>query len=75
MHEIQLRGVGVGVHFRALHIQPYYQKTFKFERGMLPVAEYVSDRVISLPLYPKMTTSDVKFVIKVVNDVITRFRK
>jgi dTDP-4-amino-4,6-dideoxygalactose transaminase len=87
MHEIQLRGVGVGVHFRTLHLQPYYQNksplhptlprggTGGFEKGMFPVAEYVSDRVISLPLYPKMTISDVKYVIKVVNDVITRFRK
>ena len=42
---------------------------------MFPVAEYVSDRVISLPLYPKMSVSDVKYVIKVVKEVIEGFRK
>ena len=46
-----------------------------FERGMFPVAEYVSDRVISLPLYPKMSVSDVRYVIKVVKEVIEGFRK
>jgi dTDP-4-amino-4,6-dideoxygalactose transaminase len=89
INEIQKNGIGVGVHFRALHLQPYYQNTFNppqppfskggkkggFERGMFPVAEYVSDRVISLPLYPKMKVSDVKYVIKVVKDIIMKCRK
>ena len=102
MSEIQNNGVGVGVHFRTLHLQPYFQNKSPirppltsplsppseggegevakggrggFERGMFPVAEYVSDRVISLPLYPKMSVSDVRYVIKVVKEVIEGFRK
>ena len=87
MSEIQNNGVGVGVHFRTLHLQPYFQNKSPicpplpkggrggFERGMFPVAEYVSERVISLPLYPKMSVSDVKYVIKVVKEVIEGFRK
>lgn len=87
MSEIQNNGVGVGVHFRTLHLQPYFQNkspirpplpkggTGGFARGMFPVAEYVSDRVISLPLYPKMKVSDVQYVIKVVKEVIEGFRK
>ncbi len=87
MSEIQNNGVGVGVHFRTLHLQPYFQNKSPirpplpkggrggFERGMFPVAEYASDRVISLPLYPKMSVSDVKYVIKVVKEVIEGFRK
>ena len=84
MSEIQNNGVGVGVHFRTLHLQPYYQNPNPkskirnhrlYKRGMFPVAEYVSDRVISLPLYPKMKVSDVQYVIKVVKEAIKRFRK
>jgi len=77
MNEIQKKGIGVGVHFRALHLQPYYQNPNSelYRRGMFPAAEYVSDRVISLPLYPKMKASDVKHVIRVVKDVIMRGRK
>ncbi len=84
MNEIQNNGVGVGVHFRTLHLQPYYQNPNPkskirnprlYKRGMFPVAEYVSERVISLPLYPKMSVSDEKYVIKVVKEVIEGFRK
>ncbi|MBI5749436.1 MAG: DegT/DnrJ/EryC1/StrS family aminotransferase [Nitrospinae bacterium] len=84
MSEIQNNGVGLGVHFRTLHLQPYYQNPNPkskirnhrlYKRGMFPVAEYASDRVISLPLYPKMSVLDVKYVIKVVKEVIEGFRK
>ena len=52
-------GIEAGVHFRALHLHSYYQKAYGFKRGDFPVAEYVSDRVISLPLSPKMTEGDI----------------
>lgn len=77
MREIQNNGVGVGVHFRTLHLQPYYQtlNSELYRRGMFPVAEYVSERVISLPLYPKMNVSDARYVINIVKNTIAKFRK
>ena len=55
MNAIQAENVGIGIHFRALHLHPYYRQTFGFCEGMFPNAEYVSQRVISLPLCPAMT--------------------
>ncbi len=68
-------GIGVGVHFRALHLMSYYSKTFGFKRGDFPRAEYASDRVISLPLYPKMEEKDARLVIKTVKEIFHRFAK
>ena len=68
-------GIGVGVHFRALHLMSFYSKTFGFKRGDFPRAEYASDRVISLPLYPKMEEKDARFVIKAVKEIFHRFAK
>ena len=39
MNAIQAENVGIGVHFRAVHLHPYYAETFGFRRGMFPNAE------------------------------------
>ncbi|MFQ5541480.1 MAG: DegT/DnrJ/EryC1/StrS family aminotransferase, partial [Candidatus Binatia bacterium] len=69
LQSLRKAGIGVGVHFRALHLMSFYSKTFGFKPGDLPKAEYVSDRVISLPLYPKMEEKDARLVIKTVKEI------
>jgi dTDP-4-amino-4,6-dideoxygalactose transaminase len=75
MAAIQAENVGVGVHFRAVHLHPYYVEQWGFRPGMFPNAEYYSDRTISLPLYPKMSDADADDVIGVVRKVIAAYRK
>ncbi len=75
MNAIQKENVGIGVHFRAVHLHPFYTGTFGFRRGMFPNAEYYSDRTISLPLYPRMTDRDADDVVAAVRKVIARFRR
>ncbi len=75
MNAIQAENIGVSVHFQSLHLHPYYRETFGFKSGDFPVAEYFSDRVISLPLYPKMTEDDVEGVIEVVKGLVSMYRK
>lgn len=75
INEIQKRGVEAAVHFPALHLQPFFKKNFNYKTGMYPQAEYFSDRVISLPLYPKMTDDDVAKVIETVTEALHFFRK
>ena len=75
MNAIQAENVGIGVHFRAVHLHPYYAETFGFRRGNFPNAEYFSDRTISLPLYPRMTDADADDVVAAVRRVIGRYRR
>jgi dTDP-4-amino-4,6-dideoxygalactose transaminase len=75
MQAIQAENVGVGVHFRAVHLHPYYQERFAFRRGMFPKAEYYSDRTLSLPLYPKMSDQDADDVVAAVRKVIANYRR
>ena len=75
MNAIQAENVGIGIHFRAVHLHPYYADTFGFHRGMFPVAEGYSDRTISLPLYPKMTDQDADDVVAAVTKVLSRYRQ
>lgn len=75
MNAIQAENIGIGIHFRAIHLHPFYRKTYGFSPGTLPVAEDASQRILSLPLYPKMTEADVEDVIEVVKKVLQAFRK
>jgi UDP-4-amino-4-deoxy-L-arabinose-oxoglutarate aminotransferase len=63
MWELQQRGVGVAVNFRAIHLMQYYRETFGYRRGMFPNAEHIGDATITLPLYPKLTDEQVGYVI------------
>ncbi len=68
-------GIGVSVHFIALHLHPFYRNTFQYKPDDFPVAADLSKRVVSLPLYPSMSAQDIDRVIKTTTDIITGARK
>jgi dTDP-4-amino-4,6-dideoxygalactose transaminase len=67
--------IGVGIHFRALHLMEYYRRTYGYSEGDCPRAEFISDRVFSLPLSPRLTEEEVDYIIETVRDVMRRFRR
>ena len=67
---LQERGISTSVHFRALHLHPYYQERFGLRRGMFPAAETVSDSTLSLPLSAAMAPDAVERVIEALHDVL-----
>ena len=73
--EIQSAGIGVAVHYHALHLQPFYKKEFGSRLEMYPVATNYSNRIISLPLYPRMSVKQVEYVIGVVTKLILSHRR
>lgn len=62
--------IGSGVHFFPIHLQPFYRKTYGYQRGDFPNAEYVGDRILSLPMGANLTDSDVEDVICAVKKVL-----
>lgn len=72
---LRRENVGASVHFIPLHLHPFYQKEYGFQKGDYPVAERVYEGILSLPLYPKMTRQDVDDVIEAVSRVISRSRR
>ena len=64
--------IGTGVHYRALHLHPYFRNTFGYVRGDFPNAEWISDRTLSLPLSPKLTDEDVESVVDAVVRTLDR---
>ncbi len=68
IEEIRCRGVGCSVHWRPLHLHPYYEETFGWRREHLPVASEQWTRIISLPLFPGMTIEEREYVVRVVQE-------
>ena len=67
--------IGVGVHYIALHLHPFYRKTFGYKKGDFKNAEWISERTVSLPLSPKLTNSDIVDVISHVKEILTQGKK
>jgi dTDP-4-amino-4,6-dideoxygalactose transaminase len=58
MQRMKERNIGTGLHYRAVHLYPYYREQFGFNQGDFPCAESVGDRIVSLPLFPTMTDAE-----------------
>ena len=68
---INNHGVGAVINYPAIHLFSYYRKRFGYKEGMLPNAERIAKREISLPLYPKLTNREIKYVIDVVAKAVS----
>lgn len=64
------RNVGVGLHFEPVHLYTYYRETFDFQLGDCPIAEDVGQRIVSLPLFPRMTENELDTVITSIQEVM-----
>jgi dTDP-4-amino-4,6-dideoxygalactose transaminase len=61
--EVQAQGIGLGLHFTAVHQLSYYRRRFGDLEQELPIASDASRRIFSLPLYPSLTTEDLDVLI------------
>jgi dTDP-4-amino-4,6-dideoxygalactose transaminase len=67
--------IGTGIHFVGVHLQPYYARTYGLRPSDFPVATWISERVLSLPLFPTMAIEDVDYVGAVVQELLQRHER
>jgi len=70
--ELRAAGIGVNVHHIPVYLHPFYRKTFGYTPGLCPVAEQAYEKILSLPIWPGMTSSDIEKVIHEVKKVILK---
>jgi dTDP-4-amino-4,6-dideoxygalactose transaminase len=58
MAALAANGVGSGVHYRGVHLHPYYRDRYGLAPEDFPVATDRSHRTLSLPLSPAVTEKD-----------------
>ena len=63
---LEQEGIATGIHYPTpIHLQPACAH-YGYMRGMLPVTETLSDRIVSLPMYPELTAEQRQVIINTV---------
>ena len=63
-------GIHLQVHYIPIHIQPFYQKNYGFNKGDFSISENFYHNEVSLPVYPDLSTDDQKNVTKKIEEYI-----
>jgi dTDP-4-amino-4,6-dideoxygalactose transaminase len=67
--ELRERGIACSVHWRPLHLHPYYEDNFGWRPEDLPVATATWERLVSLPIFPGMRDEEIETVVENVRAV------
>lgn len=71
---LRAEGIGANVHYMPVHLHEYYRKNHGTRAGDCPVAEKAYPRLLSLPLFPGMQSSDVEDVVTALAKVGRAYR-
>jgi dTDP-4-amino-4,6-dideoxygalactose transaminase len=74
IHEMRDRNIGCSVHFIPIHLHQYYREKYGYRPEDFPVALREFQRIVSLPLSPRMTDEDVADIIDAVTSIVQRDR-
>jgi hypothetical protein len=74
IEEMRKRGIGVGIHYPALHLFSLYRK-MGYRIGDFPNAERIGQSTVTLPLFPAMSQNDVDRVCESCSGILGKFRK
>jgi dTDP-4-amino-4,6-dideoxygalactose transaminase len=75
MAELKNRNIGTGLHYTAAHEFTYYASRFGWRPEDFPEAHFVSERIVSLPLFPGLSDADQDDAIAAVREVLAEFAR
>ena len=67
--------IGVNVHYIPVHYHSYYENKFGLKKGILPNVEWLFPRLLTIPLFPRMSDDDVNDVVNALKKVIYYYKK
>ena len=65
-------GIGCSVHYIPLHLQPYWRERYRLSPERFPHSQRAYERLVSLPIYSRMTADDVSRVCTAVTHALAR---
>jgi len=71
---LEAENIGTQIHYRPVYYHTYYQN-LGYKRGLCPNAEWIYERILSIPLFPAMADDDVQDVITAVKKVVQFYRE
>ncbi len=73
--ELKRSGVGCSVHWRPLHLHPYYIETYGWRPEDFPVATAMWQRLLSLPIFSGMTREETEHVVRTVRNLCRKYAR
>lgn len=75
IEKLKRAGIECSVHWRPLHMHPLYGKRYGWREKHLPNATKMWPQLVSLPIFPSMTASEIDQVVKVVKNLCQAYSK
>ena len=75
IEELKRANIGCSVHFIPLHLHPFYRDTLHYDARYYPCATQAFERIISLPLYTRMSSQDQQDVIDAIHEIVERHQR
>ena len=72
---LRAENIGVNVHYIPVTHHPYYRERFGTGPGLCPAADAAYERIVTLPVFPKMSPADVEDVVTAVHKVLAWYRR
>ena len=67
--KLHKKKIGTGIHYLCIADHPFYKNKFKWKSKNYPNSKYIGDNIVSLPLSAKLSTKQVKYIIRTVRNV------
>jgi perosamine synthetase len=68
MRFLAQRGIESRAYFPAIHLQPFYQRFLRLQKGAFPVGERAAAEVVALPFFNDMTTRQVGLIARALQE-------
>jgi len=73
--KMNVRGIGLAVHYKPLHQLSFYQRKYDFNNDCFPRANSLFQSIISLPIYPNLTNESLNYIIDSISDLYSTYTK
>jgi dTDP-4-amino-4,6-dideoxygalactose transaminase len=68
-------GIQVGIYYYPIHLFSYFQKKYSTTYGDLPITEAVCKSLVTLPMFPSITTEEITDIVAAIKKVVFHFNK
>jgi len=66
MQKLKENNIGISLHFRPLHKHSFYKNRFTG----FNVADKIYEHILSIPMYPSLTDSEVEYIVETINRIV-----
>jgi dTDP-4-amino-4,6-dideoxygalactose transaminase len=67
--------IGAAIHYRALHAQPFYERTYGYELADFPIAGDIGESILTIPCSPGMSDDDAETVVRGLQKILNYYRR